>query len=145
MHTTFETIGEKTIPKIESIKKMIDFPLHKSYLNFITKYGYGIIGANIDYLNIVEPDKNFFDNNFIEDIDLWDWVNNTQKNKITNSILIAHTFDGQHIYSTPGSFLILPRFEDPIEFYDFDEVILHYIKLYSMESYNITYKCHKGY
>ncbi|WP_299247449.1 hypothetical protein [uncultured Aquimarina sp.] len=140
----FEIIGEKSTANIDLIKNMLNFPIPKSYLEFIENYGYGIISENVEYLNIVTPDKNFFKNNFKEDIDLWEWKDDSQKDKIHNSILIAHTFDGQHVYCTPSSFLILPRFETPIEFDTFNEVIEYYINNYNMVN-TIKYKAHKGY
>ncbi|EZH73448.1 hypothetical protein ATO12_16030 [Aquimarina atlantica] len=144
MRTNFDVIGERTTIDIDSIKNKVDFTIPKSYLNFIKYYGYGIITEKIEYLNIVLPDKKFFENNFIEDIDLWEWESNSQKNSIQNSILVAHTFDGQHIYCTESSFIILPKFNKPVELYDFDEVIQYYINNYNMNE-PITYKTHKGY
>jgi len=143
MQSDFKIIGEKFNVNTHLIKKVITFFIPESYLKFLAKYGYGIISTNIEYLNIIKPDKAFFINNFIEDIDLWDWKNEFQKQKMKNSFLIAHTFDGQHIYCTPHSFLILPRFEDPIEFDDFEEVIQYYIEQYKMNG-SIKYLSHKG-
>jgi len=144
MQMDFEVIGEKSTVNIDLIKNMISFSIPKSYLKFIENYGFGVIWENIEYLNIVTPDKNFFENNFKEDIDLWEWKDDLQKDKIHNNLLIAHTFDGEHIYCTESSFMILPRFEIPIEFDTFNEVIQYYINAYNMVN-TIKYKCHKGY
>ncbi|WP_299435637.1 hypothetical protein [uncultured Aquimarina sp.] len=144
MEINFDLIGEKSTPNIDLIKNMISFSIPKSYLEFIENHGFGVVSENVEYLNIIAPDKNFFENNFKEDIDLWEWKDNSQKDKIHNSLLIAHTFDGQHVYCTESSFLILPRFETPIEFYTFNEVIEYYTKIYNMVN-TIKYRSHKGY
>ena len=45
-------------------------------------------------ITIIKPDYDFFENNFNDDIDLWEWKNEVQKKQIRNTILIAYTFDG---------------------------------------------------
>ncbi|MEW7280407.1 SMI1/KNR4 family protein [Aquimarina sp. 2201CG1-2-11] len=144
MLLNFDVIGERTIVDIDTIQKMVNFKIPESYVRFLKYYGYGVISEKVEYLNIVTPDKQFFENNFMEYIDEWEWKNDTQKSSIQNSFLVAHTFDGEHVYCTVSSFIILPRFNDPIEFYDFEEVLQHYIHKYQMNTI-IKYKPHKGY
>lgn len=139
-----EIIGEKINVDINSISNVMDFEVSKSYVKFIKNYGYGVLSEKIEYLNVISPDKDFFENNFINDIDLWEWKNSEQKDAILNSILIAHTFDGEHVYLTNYSFMILPRFNDPIELATFDEVLQYYIRAYDMKE-TVFYKPHKGY
>ncbi|GAA0718246.1 hypothetical protein GCM10009430_16110 [Aquimarina litoralis] len=139
-----EIIGEKINIDIDSISNVMDFEVSTSYVQFIKAYGYGVISEKIEYLNVISPDKDFFENNFINDIDLWEWKNNEQKDAIRNSMLIAHTFDGEHVYLTNHSFMILPRFNDPIELATFDEVLQYYIRAYDMKE-TIFYKPHQGY
>lgn len=127
-----ELIGEKRTVKFEVLKTLVDFDLPQSYLDVLKKYGFGNISET---LFMDDADNKFFTNNFADYTDLWDWEDETLIKKLSQSLMIASTIDGDNVYciSHPLPLIILPRHSaTPLLFKSFNDIILHYIDRYEL-------------
>ena len=127
-------IGE--VPKINTaeIQAQVTFKVPQDYLKFMQKFGQGDIS---EILIFWQASPDFFKLNFAEYPDLWDWDDPTLLEKVTNSLYIASTIDGDDIYIIDDKekpYVIMPRHGlHPLTFTSLKAVLDYYIKLYDLK------------
>lgn len=104
----------------------------KSYLEFITKYGYG---TYCGLINITAPDEQVVPGTF-SDCWLWEFTSAFTENDIQNTTQLCSSIDGDSICcikKRPGQLFILPRHSDEIlQFESFDKVLSFYDQSYQV-------------
>ncbi len=128
-------IGEIQRINIADIQKQVAFNIPQDYLDFITKHGLGNIS---DLILFWQASPDFFKLNFADYSDMWDWDDPTLLEKVTHSLYIASTIDGDSIYIIDDSqkpYVIMPRHGlYPMTFTDLQAVLNHYIQLYDLQN-----------
>lgn len=123
-------IGEiKTLGEHErkALQDLVSFKLPEDYVNFLSDYGYGEIGAE---LFLQKPNEKYIKSNFADYMDLWLWENESQKEKALNGLTILTTADGDIaccINDSGYPYLLLPRHSsEPVKFKDINSLFLYY-------------------